>query len=71
MNLQEAINKITEVGAQLMNHKNPEIKELGTLVLAIPISFQKSEDMEELTSIVFEFIRERKKREDQIKELLK
>ena len=58
MKPQTAIDKIADLGKQLLNDPNPETARLGAALLTLPISASEDyDDLQELVHLIFTFVR--------------
>jgi hypothetical protein len=72
MKPQTALDKITELGQQMLNDPNPETVRLGAALLAIPVSAADSyESLQEIIHLIFTFVRVKTEQNEAIKELLR
>lgn len=71
MKPQTALDKIAELGQQLLNDSNPETARLGAALLALPISASEDyDDLQELVHLIFTFVRVKTEQKEAIKKLL-
>ena len=71
MKIEQALNKIAELGQQLMLDPNPEVAHIGAAVLALPISASEdSDDFNELVHMIFMFVRLKAEQKEAIQKLL-
>ena len=71
MKPQTALDKIAELGQQLMLDSNPETARIGAALLAIPISASEDyDDLQELIHVIFSFVRVKTEQKEAIKKLL-
>jgi len=71
MKIEQALNKIAELGQQLMLDPNPEVAHIGAAVLALPISASEdSDDFNELIHMIFMFVRLKAEQKEAIQKLL-
>jgi hypothetical protein len=72
MKPQTALDKIAELGQQLMLDSNPETARLGVVILALPVSASEDyDDLQELTHLIFTFARVKMEQKKAIQNLLK
>jgi hypothetical protein len=72
MKPQTALDKIAELGQQLLNDPNPETSRLGVALLALPASASEDyDDLRELTHLIFTFVRIKTEQKEAIQNLLK
>lgn len=71
MRIEQALNKIAELGQQLMLDPNPEVAHIGAAVLALPITASEdSDDFNELVHMIFMFVKLKAEQQEAIKRLL-
>jgi hypothetical protein len=71
MKPQTALDKIAELGQQLLNDPNPETARLGAALLTLPISASEDyDDLQELVHLIFTFVRVKTEQKEAIKKLL-
>ena len=71
MKPEQALNKIAELGQQLMLDPNPEVAHIGAAVLALPISASEDcDDFNELVHMIFMFVRLKAEQKEAIQKLL-
>ena len=71
MKIEQALNKIAELGQQLMLDPNPEVAHIGAAVLALPISASEDcDDFNELIHMIFMFVRLKAEQKQAIQKLL-
>ena len=71
MKPQTALDKIAELGQQLLNDSNPETARLGAALLTLPISASEDyDDLQELIHVIFTFVRVKTEQKEAIKKLL-
>jgi len=71
MKPQTALDKIAELGQQLLNDSNPETARLGAALLTLPISASEDyDDLQELVHLIFTFVRVKAEQKEAIKKLL-
>jgi hypothetical protein len=72
MKPQTALDKIAELGQQLLNDPNPETSRLGVALLSLPVSASEDyDDLRELTHLIFTFVRIKTEQKKAIQNLLK
>ena len=72
MKPQTALDKIAELGQQLLNDSNPETARLGVALLTLPASASEDyDDLQELTHLIFTFARVKMEQKKAIQNLLK
>jgi len=72
MKPQTALDKIAELGQQLLNDPNPETARLGAALLTLPVSASEDyDDLQELIHLIFTFVRIKTEQKEAIKNLLK
>jgi hypothetical protein len=71
MKPQTALDKIADLGQQLLNDSNPETARLGAALLTLPISASEDyDDLQELVHLIFTFVRVKTEQKEAIKKLL-
>ena len=71
MKPQTALDRIAELGQQLLNDSNPETARLGAALLTLPISASEDyDDLQELVHLIFTFVRVKAEQKEAIKKLL-
>ena len=71
MKPQTALDKIADLGQQLLNDPNPETARLGAALLTLPISASEDyDDLQELVHLIFTFVRVKAEQKEAIKKLL-
>ena len=71
MKIQTALDKIADLGKELMLDPNPEVAHLGAAVLSLPISASEDEDdLNELIAMIFMFVRVKLEQKEAIQKLL-
>jgi hypothetical protein len=71
MKPQTALDKIADLGQQLLNDSNPETARLGAALLTLPISASEDyDDLQELVHLIFTFVRVKAEQKEAIKKLL-
>lgn len=72
MKPQTALDKIAELGQQLMLDSNPETARIGAALLAIPISASEDyDDLQELIHVIFSFVRVKTEQNQAIQNLIR
>jgi hypothetical protein len=72
MKPQTALDKIAELGQQLMLDSNPETARLGVALMTLPVSASEDyDDLQELTRLIFTFARVKMEQKKAIQNLLK
>ena len=72
MKPQTALDKIAELGQQLMLDSNPETARIGAALLAIPISASEDYDeLQELIHVIFSFVRVKTEQNQAIQNLIR
>lgn len=71
MKIEQALNKISELGQQLMLDPNPEVAHVGAAILALPITASEdSDDFNELVHMIFMFVKMKASQKEAIQKLL-
>lgn len=71
MKTEQALNKIADLGQQLMLDPNPEVAHIGATLLAIPITASEdTDDLNELIHMIFMFVRVKAAQKEAIQRLL-
>ena len=71
MKPEQALNKIAELGQQLMLDPNPEVAHIGAAVLALPITASEDcDDFNELVHMIFMFVKMKAEQKQAIQRLL-
>lgn len=71
MRPEQALDKIAELGQQLMRDPNPKVAFIGAAILALPITASEDmDDLDELTHHIFTFVRAKVAQQEEIKKLL-
>ena len=71
MKTEQALNKIAELGQQLMLDPNPAVAHIGAAVLALPISASEdADDFNELIHMIFMFVKLKAEQKEAIQRLL-
>jgi hypothetical protein len=72
MKPQTALDRIAELGQQLLNDSNPETARLGAALLTLPVSASEDyDDLQELTHLIFTFVRIKTEQKQAIQNLLR
>ena len=72
MKPQTALDRIAELGQQLLNDSNPETARLGAALLTLPVSASEDyDDLQELTHLIFTFARIKMEQKKAIQNLLR
>jgi len=72
MKPQTALDKIAELGQQLLNDSNPETARLGAALLTLPISASEDyDDLQDLIHLIFTFVRVKTEQKEAIQNLLR
>jgi hypothetical protein len=71
MKTEQALNKIADLGQQLMLDPNPEVAHIGATLLAIPITASEdTDDLNELIHMIFMFVKMKASQKEAIQRLL-
>jgi len=71
MKIEQALNKIAELGQQMMLDPNPEVAHVGAALLALPISASEDcDDFNELIHMIFMFVKMKASQKEAIQRLL-
>lgn len=71
MKTEQALNKIADLGQQLMLDPNPEVAHIGATLLAIPITASEdTDDLNELIHMIFMFVKMKANQKEAIQRLL-
>ena len=71
MKIEQALNRVAELGQQLMLDPNPEVAHLGAALLALPITASEDcDDFNELIHVIFMFVRVKAEQKEAIQRLL-
>ena len=71
MKPEQALNKIAELGQQLMLDSNPDTAHIGATLLAIPITASEDiDDLNELMHMIFMFVKMKANQKEAIQNLL-
>ena len=72
MKPQTALDKIAELGQQLMLDSNPETARLGVALMTLPASASEDyDDLQELIHLIFTFVRIKTEQKKAIQNLLR
>ena len=71
MKIEQALNRVADLGQQMMLDPNPEVAHVGAALLAIPITASEDcDDFNELVHMIFMFVRVKSEQKEAIKKLL-
>lgn len=71
MKPEQALDKIAELGQQLMLDPNSKVAFIGAAILALPITASEDmDDLDELTHHIFSFVRVKAAQQEEIQKLL-
>ena len=71
MKIEQALNKIAELGQQMMLDPNPEVAHVGAAVLALPITASEDcDDFNELVHMIFMFVKMKAEQKQAIQKLI-
>jgi hypothetical protein len=71
MEPEQALNKIAELGQQLMLDSNPDTAHIGATLLSIPITASEDiDDLNELMHMIFMFVKMKANQKEAIQNLL-
>ena len=71
MKIEQALNRVAEIGQQMMLDPNPEVAHLGAALLALPITASEDcDDFNELIHMIFMFVRVKAEQKEAIQRLL-
>ena len=71
MKIEQALNRVAELGQQMMLDPNPEVAHVGAALLAIPITASEDcDDFNELIHVIFMFVRVKAEQKEAIQRLL-
>ena len=71
MKIEQALNRIAELGQQMMLDPNPEVSHVGAALLAIPITASEDcDDFNELIHMIFMFVKMKASQKEAIQRLL-
>ena len=72
MKIEQALNKIAELGQQMMLDPNPEVAHVGAALLALPITASEDcDDFNELVHVIFMFVKMKAAQKEAIQDLLR
>lgn len=72
MKIEQALNRIAELGQQMMLDPNPEVAHVGAALLAIPITASEDcDDFNELIHMIFMFVRMKANQKEAIQNLIR
>jgi len=72
MKPQTALDKIAELGQQLMLDSNPETARLGVALMTLPASASEDyDDLQELIHVIFSFVRVKTEQNQAIQNLIR
>jgi len=71
MTPQKALDKIAQLGQELMLDPNPEVAHIGAAIMSFPISASEdADDFNELVHLIFMFMRVKIEQKEAIQKLL-
>ena len=71
MKIEQALNRVAELGQQMMLDPNPEVAHLGAALLALPITASEDcDDFNELIHVIFMFVKMKAEQKEAIQRLL-
>ena len=71
MKIEQALNRVAELGQQMMLDPNPEVAHVGAALLALPITASEDcDDFNELIHVIFMFVRVKAEQKEAIQRLL-
>jgi hypothetical protein len=71
MKIEQALNRIAELGQQMMLDPNPEVAHVGAAILALPITASEDcDDFNELVHMIFMFVKMKAEQKQAIQKLL-
>ena len=71
MTPQKALDKIAQLGQELMLDPNPEVAHIGAAIMSFPIAASEDvEDFNELVHLIFMFMRVKMEQKEAIQKLL-
>ena len=71
MKIEQALNRIAELGQQMMLDPNPEVAHIGAAILALPITASEDcDDFNELVHMIFMFVKMKAEQKQAIQKLL-
>ena len=72
MKIEQALNRIAELGQQMMLDPNPEVSHVGAALLAIPITASEDcDDFNELIHMIFMFVKIKAAQKEAIQDLIR
>ena len=72
MKIEQALNRIAELGQQMMLDPNPEVAHVGAALLALPITASEDcDDFNELVHVIFMFVKMKAAQKEAIQDLLR
>ena len=72
MKIEQALNRIAELGQQMMLDPNPEVSHVGAALLAIPITASEDcDDFNELIHMIFMFVKMKAAQKEAIQNLIR
>ena len=72
MKIEQALNKVAELGQQMMLDPNPEVAHVGAALLALPITASEDcDDFNELVHVIFMFVKMKAAQKEAIQDLLR
>jgi hypothetical protein len=72
MKIEQALNKVAELGQQMMLDPNPEVSHVGAALLAIPITASEDcDDFNELIHMIFMFVKMKAAQKEAIQDLIR
>ena len=71
MKIEQALNRVADLGQQMMLDPNPEVAHVGAALLAIPITASEDcDDFNELIHVIFMFVKMKAAQKEAILKLL-
>ena len=71
MKIEQALNRVAELGQQMMLDPNPEVAHVGAAILALPITASEDcDDFNELVHMIFMFVKMKAEQKQAIQKLL-
>ena len=71
MKIEQALNRVADLGQQMMLDPNPEVAHVGAALLALPITASEDcDDFNELIHMIFMFVRVKAEQKEAIQRLL-
>ena len=72
MKIEQALNRVAELGQQMMLDPNPEVAHVGAALLALPITESEDcDDFNELVHVIFMFVKMKAAQKEAIQDLLR